>query len=251
MEKFEKSNKDKTHLKNNNNLKEQPKMEKSSFESPEKQKKSNRKRKPDSERDKQKAELERSGNELKKLLAQFGTKAKVADEIDRDTSALRDNIVELMTKARSKTNNNPKLRHDAALRQHHETSTTTSTSLTSMFSLIWSNLMSLIALIAHPFQVLYQSYERLYCSINWYLFLTCIILLELSIIGLIWKVKRVQYAYMYIEPYEAVVHGTFGVETTSWTYLSSIVDIVFDFFGEVRHGGRSFGSPNYDGLVPI
>jgi hypothetical protein len=47
--------------------------------------------------------------------------------------------------------------------------------------------MSLIALIVHPIQVLYQAYERLYCSINWYLFLTCILMLELSIIGLIWK----------------------------------------------------------------
>ena len=57
---------------------------------------------------------------------------------------------------------------------------------------------------------------------------------------------------MYIEPYEAVVHGTFGVETTSWSYLSTMVDIVFDFFGEVKHGGRSFTSPgNYDGFVPI
>ena len=56
---------------------------------------------------------------------------------------------------------------------------------------------------------------------------------------------------MYIEPYESVVHGTFGVEATSWTYLSTMADIISDFFGEVRHGGRSFGSPNYDGLVPI
>jgi hypothetical protein len=189
---------------------------------------------------------------LKKLLAQFGTKAKVADEIDRDTSTLRNNIVELMTKAKSKSLN-MKTRHDAAPHQYHETTATTSTltSLTSLFSLIWNNLMSIIALIAHPIQVLYHSYERLYCSINWYLFFTCILLIELSIIGLIWKVKRVQYTYMYIEPYEAVVHGTFGVETTSWTYLSTMVDIMSDFFGEVKHGGRSFSSPNYDGLVPI
>ncbi|GES96544.1 hypothetical protein GLOIN_2v1606322 [Rhizophagus clarus] len=252
MEKMEKSNKDKTYSKNNNNLKEQPKMDKSSLEPLEKQKKSSRshKRKPDSERDKQKAELERSGNELKKLLAQFGTKAKEADDIDRDTSALRSNIFELMAKARSKTFNNTKTRHDAAPHQLHET-TTNSTSLTSLFSNIWNNLMSLLALIVHPIQVLYQAYERLYCSINWYLFLTCILLLELSIIGLIWKFKRAQYSYMYYEPYEAVVHGTYGLETTSWTYLSSMMDIMFDFFSEMKHGGRSFGHPNYDGFVPI
>jgi hypothetical protein len=48
---------------------------------------------------------------LKKLLAQFGTKAKEADDIDRDTSALRDNIFELMTKARSKLPNNAKVQY--------------------------------------------------------------------------------------------------------------------------------------------
>jgi hypothetical protein len=47
---------------------------------------------------------------LKKLLAQFGSKAKVADDIDRDTSKLRDNIVELMAKARTRSNiNNTKV----------------------------------------------------------------------------------------------------------------------------------------------
>ncbi|RIA93568.1 hypothetical protein C1645_6985 [Glomus cerebriforme] len=186
MEKMEKSNKDKSHSKNNNNPKEQSKMEKSSLEQSEKQKKSGRshhKRKPDSERDKQKAELERSGNELKKLLAQFGTKAKVADDIDRDTTALRDNIVELMTKARSKSINSTK----PAAPQHNETTSTSPTTLANLFSIIWNNLMSLVALILRPIQVLYQSYEQLYCSINWYFFLSCILLLELSIIALIWK----------------------------------------------------------------
>lgn len=65
------------------------------------------------------------------------------------------------------------------------------------------------------------------------------------------RFKRAQYTYVYIEPYEAVVHGTYGVETTSWTYLSSMMDNMFDFFSEMKHGGRSFSSPNYDGLVPI
>jgi len=245
MEKMEKSNKDKTHSKNNNNLKEQKMEKQSSLEPLEKQKKSGRSHKR-TEREKQKAELERSGNELKKLLSQFGTKAKEADEIDKDTSTLRNNIFELMAKAKSKSFN-PK--HNAAPHQHESTSSTSLASL--LFSNIWNSLMSLIALIVHPIQVLYQSYERLYCSINWYFFLTCILVLELSIVGLIWKFKRAQYPYMYIEPYEAVVHGTYGVETTSWTYLSSTIDIIIDFFSEVKHGGRSFSSPNYDGFVPI
>jgi hypothetical protein len=250
---MEKSNKDKFYSKNNNNLKEQQKMEKPPLEPLEKQKK-NRKRKPNSERDKQKAELERSEGELKKLLAQFGSKAKVADDIDRDTSKLRDNIVELMAKARTRSNiNNTKTRNDAALRhnfQHHQT-TTTSTPLTSLFFIIWNSLMSLFTMIIHPIQALYQSYEKVYTNINWYLFLTIILLLEFSIIGLIWKIKRIQYTYMYVEPYEAVVHGTFGVEATSWTYLSSLFDLMVDFVSEMRYGGRSFGSASYDGFVPI
>lgn len=255
MEKMEKSNKDiKSHSKINNNLQ---KMEKSSLEPLEKQKKSrsHHKRKPDSERDKQKAELERSGNELKKLLAQFGSKAKVADDIDRDTTKLRDSIVELMEKARSKSDGNTKSRHDSAPHinhQHHETTTTsTSPTLASLLFIIWNNLMSWFTMIILPIQSLYQSYEKAYNNINWSLFLTIILLLELSIIGFIWKIKRIQYNYVYIEPYEAVVHGTFGVETTPWTLLSSMSDMMFDFFSEMRYGGRSFGSPGYDGFVPI
>jgi hypothetical protein len=38
---------------------------------------------------------------LKSLLAQFGTKAKVADEIDNDAKKLRSNIEALMAKAQA------------------------------------------------------------------------------------------------------------------------------------------------------
>jgi hypothetical protein len=46
---------------------------------------------------------------LKSLLAQFGTKAKVADDIDNDAKRIRNNIEALMAKAQAKVNN--KVRH--------------------------------------------------------------------------------------------------------------------------------------------
>jgi hypothetical protein len=57
---------------------------------------------------------------------------------------------------------------------------------------------------------------------------------------------------MYVEPYEAVVHGTYGVDqSTSWGIARSIVNSIGDFFAEVMNGGRGFGSASYDGFVPI
>ncbi|CAG8474336.1 4814_t:CDS:2 [Funneliformis caledonium] len=207
---MEKSNRDKFHSKTNN-FKEQ-KMEKLSSFEPEKQKRSNRslhKKKPDLERDKQKAEFERSEKELKKLLVQFGSKARVSDDIDRDTSKVRDNIFKLMEKTKAKSLN----------------------------------------VNAKPLQSFYQSYEKVYCRINWIWFLSVIILIELLILGLILKIKYRNYHYL--EPYEAIVHGTFGVEPSFWSYITVICDTVVDFLGEFRQGSRSFGSPSYDGLVPI
>ncbi|CAG8498282.1 22923_t:CDS:2 [Rhizophagus irregularis] len=135
------------------------KIQQSSLELEKRQKKiaqNAHKRKPltiESERDKQKAELEKSGNELKSLLAQFGTKAKVADDIESDAKRLRSNIEALMAKAQAKVN-------------------------------------------------------------------------------------------------KAVVHGTFGVEQNTWG-ISTAVNLIHDFIAEVMNGGRGFGSPSYDGFVPI
>lgn len=41
---------------------------------------------------------------MKSLLAQFGTKAKVADDIESDAKRLRSNIEALMAKAQAKVN---------------------------------------------------------------------------------------------------------------------------------------------------
>ncbi|PKY39634.1 hypothetical protein RhiirA4_415193 [Rhizophagus irregularis] len=148
------------------------KIQQSSLELEKRQKKiaqNAHKRKPltiESERDKQKAELEKSGNKLKSLLAQFGTKAKVADDIESDAKRLRNNIEALMAKAQAKVN------------------------------------------------------------------------------------KPIQVPPPPPQLSQAVVHGTFGVEQNTWG-ISTAVNLIHDFIAEVMNGGRGFGSPSYDGFVPI
>ncbi|KAF0553038.1 hypothetical protein F8M41_020724 [Gigaspora margarita] len=53
------------------------------------------------ENDKQWAEIESSRNELKTILAQYGTKAKVADDLERDTSKLHRNIEDSFPRVQS------------------------------------------------------------------------------------------------------------------------------------------------------
>ncbi|RIB02446.1 hypothetical protein C2G38_877815 [Gigaspora rosea] len=59
-------------------------------------------RKPmENEKDRQKAQYEHSRNELKDLLAQFGSKAKAADELEKDASKLHSNIESLLEKVKA------------------------------------------------------------------------------------------------------------------------------------------------------
>jgi len=204
----------------------------------------------EAERDKQKAELEKSGNELKNLLAQFGSKAKVVDDLDNDAKKLRNNIEALMAKAQSRVSKPiqvtppppsplPPQSQLLAIEQQKE----------SFFTSTWNNLLYIILF---PFNLIINLIQLLYSSINWTALLFCILLIELFVIGLIWTVKRSQQSYMYLEPYEAVVHGTYGVDqSTSWGIVGSIVNSIGDFIAEVMNGGRGFGSPSYDGFVPI
>ncbi|CAG8518334.1 6199_t:CDS:2 [Racocetra fulgida] len=60
----------------------------------------------ENEKERQKAEYETSRNELKNLLAQFGTKAKVADELEKDVSKLHGSIESLLEKVQGKANKN-------------------------------------------------------------------------------------------------------------------------------------------------
>uniref|UniRef100_A0A1D1ZBR9 Alanine--tRNA ligase n=1 Tax=Anthurium amnicola TaxID=1678845 RepID=A0A1D1ZBR9_9ARAE len=211
----------------------------------------------ESERDKQKAELEKSGNELKSLLAQFGTKAKVADEIDNDAKKLRSSIEALMAKAHAKVNNKPiqpiqvtpppPLSQVPQISQPPQSQSPAIEQQQGLFTSIWENLLYIILF---PFNLIINLLRLVYNSINWTVLLSCILLIELMIIGLIWTVRRNHYNYAYVEPYEAVVHGTFGVEQTTWG-ISSAVNSISDFIAEVMNGGRGFGSPSYDGFVPI
>ncbi|CAB4469949.1 hypothetical protein RhiirA5_346056 [Rhizophagus irregularis] len=237
------------------------KIQQSSLELEKRQKKiaqNAHKRKPltiESERDKQKAELEKSGNELKSLLAQFGTKAKVADDIESDAKRLRSNIEALMAKAQAKVNKPiqvtpppPQLSQVPQQPQPQPQSQSPAMEQQEgLFTSIWN---SLLHIILFPFNLIINLLQLLYNSINWTVLLSCILLIELIIIGLIWSVRRSQYTYAYVEPYEAVVHGTFGVEQNTWG-ISTAVNLIHDFIAEVMNGGRGFGSPSYDGFVPI
>ncbi|CAI2177751.1 11073_t:CDS:2 [Funneliformis geosporum] len=137
------------------------KTQQSSLESEKRQKKGTPKRKMENEREKHKAELEKfekSGNELNRLMSQYGTKAKAKEELDNDAQRIRNNISALMTKVQAKAN----------------------------------------------------------------------------------------------KPMQPVVHGTFGVDQSmSLGIVWSVVNSIRDFVAEVMNGGRGFGSPSYDGFVPI
>ncbi|KAF0455587.1 hypothetical protein F8M41_001468 [Gigaspora margarita] len=151
-----------------------------------KSKKVVRRRPMENEKDRQKAQYETSRNELKDLLAQFGSKAKAADELDKDVSKLHGNIESLLEKVQGKANKPP------------------------------------------------QQPSAFF------------------VILVIWTIKRSHNTYLYVEPYEPIVHGTYDVDQTdSWDLLRTITTLIYDFFSEIMKGGRGFGSPNYDGSVPI
>ncbi|CAG8834125.1 42629_t:CDS:1, partial [Gigaspora margarita] len=59
-------------------------------------------------------------------------------------------------------------------------------------------------------------------------------------------VKRSHHSYLYIEPFEPIVHGTFGVGQFKLWYIDQIRDL----FAEIMAGSRGFGHPDYDGFVP-
>jgi len=167
-----------------------------------------KKRKP-SDHHHEREKCEKSKNEMKSLLARFGTNKKVDEELEEETNMMRNKIKALLAK---NNDNKPPVT-------------------------IKPNNMN-------------DNINKI--KINWTLLLLIILLIELSIICLIWTVKRHHYTYLYVEPYEPVVHGTYGVDqTTSWRIVWSITNSIRDFFAEVMNGGRGFGSPSYDGFVPI
>lgn len=231
------------------------KTQQSSLESEKRQKKGTPKRKSmENEREKHKAEYEKSGNELKSLLTQFGSKAKAVDELERDAQNIRTNISALMSKVQSKVNKPIQVTPPPPTTQHPQPQMLQlpATEQPHHGFFTSSMLNKLTYIILFPFNFLLDLIRSLYSSINWTMLLFCVLLMELTIIGLIWTVKRSQNTYLYVEPYEPVVHGTFGVDQSmSLGIVCSVVNSIRDFVAEVMNGGRGFGSPSYDGFVPI
>lgn len=230
------------------------KLQQSSLEFEKRQKKiaqNAHKRKPqlESERGKQKAELEKSENDLKTLMTQFGTRAKAADELDNETKRLRSSIEALMAKA-AKVKPIQPIQVTPPPPSQVSQPQPQPQPIEQQEGLLTSIWNTLLHIILFPFNLIINLLQLLYNSINWTVFLSGVLLFELMIIGLIWSVRRSQYTYAYVEPYEAVVHGTFGVEQSAWG-ISSAVNSINDFIAEVMNGGRGFGSPSYDGFVPI
>lgn len=210
----------------------------------------------ENERDKQKAELESSKNELKSLMSQYGTKAKVADDLERDSTLIRGNIESLLARVRSNKISKP-ISQSTILPPPSPPSPPPQSQQVIMkpkatdFPL--NILNTIITAILLPFDIVLNIIRRLFRGINnCTVILAFILLIECFILLLIWAVKKSHHTYLYIEPYEPVVHGTFGVDQpASLGIMWSIVNSVKDFFAEVINGGRGFGNPNYDGFVPI
>ncbi|CAG8503764.1 1243_t:CDS:2 [Racocetra persica] len=58
------------------------------------------------------------------------------------------------------------------------------------------------------------------------------------------EIKRSMYSYLYTDPYEPVVHGTFGVGQSETLYMFMIQNIK-DFIAEIMAGSRGFGHTDY------
>ncbi|CAG8822023.1 15482_t:CDS:1, partial [Gigaspora rosea] len=65
-------------------------------------------------------------------------------------------------------------------------------------------------------------------------------------------IKWSKHSYLYTEPYEPIVHGTFDDNQPELLYIPEMfaIQIIKDFFAEIMAGGCGFGYPNYDELVP-
>ncbi|CAG8457551.1 11954_t:CDS:2 [Diversispora eburnea] len=177
---------------------------------------------------------------LKSLLEHYDSKAKYEEGLERDVSKLQGKIQNMLNKyvkSPSPQPTTPSPPEPSVVNQY-----------SNYFIILWNNLISIIV---SPFILLKKALEKCYYNINWTILLSLILIIEFAVIGLIWTVKRSHHTHLYAEPYEAVVHGTFGVDETSWNILGSIISSIQDFFAEMMNGGRGFGSPGYDGFVPI
>ncbi|CAG8803511.1 31566_t:CDS:1, partial [Racocetra persica] len=63
-------------------------------------------------------------------------------------------------------------------------------------------------------------------------------------------IKRSIHSYLYTDPYEPIVHGTFDNQPEHF-YIPEMVkiQIIKDFFAEIMAGSCGFGHPDYDGFL--
>ncbi|CAG8635287.1 34891_t:CDS:2, partial [Racocetra persica] len=71
--------------------------------------------------------------------------------------------------------------------------------------------------------------------------LIVILLIEFLII---WWIRKFKHSYLYTDPYEPIVHETFGVDEAGLWNI--IVQTIYDFFVEIMTGGHEFGHSDYD-----
>ncbi|CAG8489689.1 2410_t:CDS:2 [Paraglomus brasilianum] len=206
-----------------------------------------------------KSEYEGSKDHLRVLMDQYGTKSKVVEDINRESTELQNKIMDLMRKAQMRGK-------PFSLTPSHTftqtagpcpTPSTPQTSSTIMepapskqseFSLT----RTFFWLLWLPFQIAFGILRTVYRNLNWGTVLLTVAMMELTIVGIIWGIRRSHHNYLYVEPYEAEIHGTFGVESSSqFDMIMSVISMIRDFFAEVINGGRGFGSPEYVGYVPI
>ncbi|CAG8625682.1 11653_t:CDS:2 [Cetraspora pellucida] len=87
--------------------------------------------------------------------------------------------------------------------------------------------------------------------------LIVILIAEFIICSIILWINKLKHSYLYTDPYEPIVHGTFGVDQTElWNIfiirnIKELIQISEDFFNVVIIRSHGFGHPDYDGLVPI
>ncbi|CAG8596364.1 5179_t:CDS:2, partial [Scutellospora calospora] len=183
------------------------------------------KRKPfGNEKDRQKTEFEYSRNELKILLAQFGTKTKVAEDLEKDVIKLQEDIERLLAKVTKK-------RKVKTIQITPPQSPTTLRPRSTDFLL--NIIKKLLSYILIPLYMALAIPKKLYRNINCTVILILILLIECFVLLFIWAAKRSFHGYSYVDSYETAIHGTFGVDqTTSFGVMNSIQD----FFAEILIG---------------
>ncbi|KAG9304522.1 hypothetical protein G9A89_020086 [Geosiphon pyriformis] len=176
-----------------------------------------------------KADCEREKHQLKSLMEKYGSNTKVSEDLDTQATLIRRKIEKLTAHIKSKelqVSPRPQQQQQQTPPQPQVKPVRNPAELSlwqSFFTLLWI-----------PFQILFQLLRVIYRALNWNLILISLLFVELGVIALIWGVRRSSYNSAYSDPYEAVIHGTYGIEQSSlWSTLFwSSMEIIQDFFGE-------------------